>query len=282
MRTVTRWGIVFALCAAWAIPADAEEPMSITLGLRTGSTTNDILDSFEDTAAHFGPLAELRYGDFSLGLAFLWAKYEDEGSVSLPDSLQQALGGNIPPVPTRGETTRYDFDVSLRYRVPADLPITITPFIGYRKEVFADTTLAPTNLEQLRPLLANLPGNAGFALDTDIELDFVAVGASFAYPIEEAGLVPFFIVTAFPYVAIEEIDETFPGYALEGGFAYLLGKHFDLPLYVTASVKFQSIEADDGLDVFDEQIFPGATSILPTEESFFNSNFAIYYRFDLN
>ena len=41
-----------------AVPAPAEDNFSATLGLRTGSSTQDIADGFKSTTFHIGPIVD--------------------------------------------------------------------------------------------------------------------------------------------------------------------------------------------------------------------------------
>ena len=79
---------------------------------------------------------------------------------------------------------------------------------------------------------------------------------------------------------IDDLEESFPGFALEGGFAYMLGRHFELPLFVTATFKYQYIEDPDPFVLFDRVVIEGASEVLPIKEIYYNSNFAVFYVFD--
>ena len=289
---------------AWvtlAVPASAEDP-TLTLGFRTGSSTQDIADGFEVTSFHVGPMVDASWGDLGLGFAFLWASYESDNSFGfpLPRAIQDLGGPSSISVPAQGnDSARFDFDVSLKYRINEY----VTPFIGYRKEILEDLGFrvkenVPSFQQQLGEIASLLAqGVASGALTPqeaaqlqqdldideiffDLDLDFIVFGASLSYPLADLGLVPYLVGTGFAYTWVDELEQSFPGFSIEGGFAYLLGRHVDLPIYVTLSAKYQTLEADDNF-AFIEDLFEGAGDAVPVKEEVFNTNVALFYRFDL-
>ena len=306
MGTVRGKAIAFVAAMGLALPATAEEwPWSITAGIRGGSNTTEI-SGLESTSPHVGPLVDLTWGPLSLGFAFLWAEF-DAGSVDLevplPDLIAQ-IGGpatlDLPPTRT-AKVNRFDYDVSLKYR----LNQYFTPFIGYRLERFpaigfdvgfddpaiqqtfgdisqlivqalqsgAITTDQAASLQDLAVVPDDLP-------ELNLDLQYFAVGTSAGYPIAEWKVIPFVLLTGFPWLQVEKSSDHFAGFAIEGGVAYLFGQLIDQPMYLTATVKFQKIDSDVKITIFDP-IFPGISDLFPAEEEFFNTNVAVFYRFDL-
>ena len=223
----------------------------------------------------------------------------------MPQAIQDLGGPATIRVPAQGqESSRFDFDFALKYRVNQYF----TPFIGYRRETLADIGLKVKEddpaFQQVQGEIAGLlaQGVASGAITAqeaavlgeslnidellvDLDFDFVVFGASLAYPLPELGLVPYGVGTGFAWTTVsagggDTVDQSFPGYSFELGLVYLLGKHFDLPLYVTGSVRYQFLTSDDTFR-FVLDLFEGAEDVVPVEEEVLNTNFAIFYRFDL-
>ena len=292
---------LLTVTSAHAAHGEEGEGFHATLGFRTGWTSGEIAGQFEGDTHHVGPIAEIAWGDVSLGVALQFANFDED--VRMPFPMPEMVRANGGPgslvIPAAGETSRSDIDVSLRYRLNRYL----TPFVGYRREAYdvafrLETTDPEFQAQLVDVGLALLQGvaagtvstsdaaefaNGGLGMDrfeTTLDLDILALGANVAYPLDEIGLVPFAVGTVYAFGMIGEQESAFPGYSIEGGAAYLLGRHFDLPVYVTGSIKWQTLESDGPLEELDE-VLEGASEAFPVEQTYLNYNLAVFYRFEV-
>ena len=235
-----------------ASPAAAAD-IGLTTGFRMGVVDSEI-GAGEGAGFQWGPVFEVSYQGFALGVTALWSSLDLDPAGSFPGLDLEA----------DGEADRFDLGVSAKYKLSRHF----TPFVGYRNLSFGDLRLEATGPGG---------GTASAGVDLDLGIDLLAVGTGATYPLLEYGLVPFCVGTLFPWGQLEGEGTGLPGFSVEGGAAYLIGRWLDLPIYVTATVKYQSLSFDVPVDA----LGAGTAGEVEVEGDDLHATFGTFFRLDL-